>query len=164
MRRIVDGFVLCVAVALYSSSGTAAETFTPYTPEQVPQNVTDLWKDYDARQEPLNVRVVKEWKADGVVTRYVTFTVGTFQGSDARIAAYYSFPDGGGKHAAFVWSHGGGQRAERGRGIYFATQGFATIDINWTPPGATTASQLRGRCCFGKSASRDSIKYHYYKY
>ncbi|HAY79484.1 MAG TPA: hypothetical protein DCY79_06735 [Planctomycetaceae bacterium] len=66
MRRIVDGFVLCVAVALYSSSGTAAETFTPYTPEQVPQNVTDLWKDYDT-----------------------------------RIAAYYSFPDGGGKSHGF---------------------------------------------------------------
>jgi len=66
------------------------------------------------------------------VTRYVTFKVGTFKGADARIAAYYSFPDNEKqKNAAFVWSHGGGQRADRGRGVYFAKQGFATVDINW---------------------------------
>ena len=110
----------------------AADTFTPYRKaDDVPRNVVDLWEDYDARKEGLEVRIVKEWKADGVVTRYVTFKVGTFKGSDARIAAYYSFPDNGRKHAAFVWSHGGGQRADRNRGIYFAKQGFATVDINW---------------------------------
>jgi len=109
----------------------AAETFPPYKADQVPQNVAELWKDYDARQESLDIKVVKEWKEDGVVTRYVTFKVGTFKGAEARIAAYYSFPVGDSKHAAFVWSHGGGQRADRKRGIYFAKQGFATIDINW---------------------------------
>ena len=127
----------CIAVfwlgmAVVTLSTQAAETFTTYEPGSVPQNVIDLWKDYDACKEPLDVTVVKEWKADGVVTRYVTFNVGSFKGANARIAAYYSFPDNGKqKNAAFVWSHGGGQRAERGRGIYFAKQGFATVDINW---------------------------------
>ncbi|MFP6765397.1 MAG: hypothetical protein VB858_17350, partial [Planctomycetaceae bacterium] len=89
----------------------AGETFRPYQlGGDVPRNVVDLWKGYDARIESLDVQVVKEWKADGVVTRYVMFRVGTFKGADARIAAYYSFPDNGGKNAAFVWSHGGGQR------------------------------------------------------
>ncbi len=109
----------------------ARETFTPYRADEVPRTATDLWKDYDARKEPLNIQVVREWKSDGVVTRYLTFTVGTFKGAEARIAAYYSFPDNGKRNAAFVWSHGGGQRAEKNRGIYFARQGFATIDINW---------------------------------
>jgi dienelactone hydrolase len=110
----------------------AGETFTPYrNAAEVPRNVVDLWKDYDARKEALDVKVVKEWKGEGVVTRYVTFKVGTFKGTDARIAAYYSFPAKGRKHAAFVWSHGGGQRATRSRGMYFAKQGFATVDINW---------------------------------
>ena len=118
---------LCVS----SASVSAAETFPPYKANQVPQNVVELWKDYDARREPLDIKVVKEWKEDGVVTRYVTFKVGTFKGVEARVAAYYSFPEGDSKHAAFVWSHGGGQRAERKRGVYFAQQGFATIDINW---------------------------------
>jgi len=117
---------------LFGLSLCAGETFRPYQHAgEVPQNVTDLWKDYDARKEPLDIQVVREWKADGVVTRYVTFKVGTFKGADARIAAYYAFPANGKKNAAFAWSHGGGQRAERGRGVYFAKQGFATIDINW---------------------------------
>jgi dienelactone hydrolase len=123
---------LWIGLALLISETQASDTFTPYKAGEIPQNVTDLWKDYDARIEPLDIEVVKEWKLDGVVTRYVTFKVGTFKGADARIAAYYSFPDNGKqKNAAFVWSHGGGQRADRGRGIYFAKQGFATVDINW---------------------------------
>lgn len=110
----------------------AAETFTPYQTEaEVPRSVADLWRTYDARKESLDIRVVKEWRTEGVVTRYVTFKVGTFKGADARIAAYYSFPDNGRRNPAFVWSHGGGQRAERNRGVYFARQGFATVDINW---------------------------------
>ncbi|MGY8769044.1 MAG: alpha/beta hydrolase family protein [Pirellulales bacterium] len=123
--------LLWIVLGMLVSTAHAVETFTPHKAGEVPQNVTDLWKDYDARKESLDVQVIKEWKKDGVVTQYVTFKVGTFKGTDARIAAYYSFPENGKKNAAFVWSHGGGQRAEKGRGIYFAKQGFATIDINW---------------------------------
>ena len=122
---------LCLSVVVLLSTAQAVDTFTPYKAGEVPQTATGLWKNYDATREPLDVQVVKEWKEDGVITRYVTFKVGTFRGAEARIAAYYSFPNNGQKNAAFVWSHGGGQRAERGRGIYFAKQGFATIDINW---------------------------------
>ena len=123
---------LILLLNLLGLSLSAEETFTPYQhAREVPGNVIDLWKGYDARKEPLDVRIVREWKTEGVVTRYVTFKVGTFKGADSRIAAYYSFPDNGRKHAAFIWSHGGGQRAERSRGVYFARQGFATVDINW---------------------------------
>ncbi|WDI41980.1 alpha/beta hydrolase family protein [Bremerella sp. P1] len=127
----ISSLVLCIGLTGLFQSALAEDTFPPYQASDVPQTVADLWKDYDARHEPLDVKVIKEWKFDGVVTRYVTFKVGTFKGVDARIAAYYSFPDNGKKNAAFVWSHGGGQRAERSRGIYFAKQGFATVDINW---------------------------------
>lgn len=120
-------FVNLLGLSLYGT-----ETFEPYTtPDDVPQTAVELWDDYDARAEPLDVKVIKEWKTDGIVTRYVTFRVGTFKGTESRIAAYYSFPDNQKKNAAFVWSHGGGQRAERNRGRYFASQGFATVDINW---------------------------------
>ena len=123
---------IALILNLLAFSLQAGETFAPYeTSGEVPRNVVDLWKGYDARKESLDVRVIKEWKAEGVVTRYVTFKVGTFKGGESRIAAYYSFPDNGRKNAAFVWSHGGGQRAERNRGVYFARQGFATLDINW---------------------------------
>jgi hypothetical protein len=123
---------LALILNLIGLSLHAGETFTPYRATgEVPRTVVDLWKDYDARKEPLDEQIVKEWKTPGVVTRYVTFKVGTFKGADSRIAAYYSFPDNGQRNAAFVWSHGGGQRAQRSRGEYFARQGFATVDINW---------------------------------
>jgi dienelactone hydrolase len=122
---------LSVLTLVHCAASAGAETFTPYAPGAVPQTVTDLWKDYDARKEPLDIEVVKEWQADGVVSRYVLFTVGIFKGTPARMAAYYTFPDDGQKHPAFVWSHGGGQRAERSRGVSFARQGYATVDINW---------------------------------
>ena len=131
MNRVIQFCCAMIISLALATTVFATETFPPYKANQVPQNVIDLWEDYDARREPLEIKVVKEWKEDGVVTRYVTFKVGTFKGSAARLAAYYCFPVGGSKHAAFVWSHGGGQRADRNRGIYFAKQGFATIDINW---------------------------------
>ena len=123
-----------LAIALVLSVGgriAAADTFQPYSIETVPQNVLDLWNGIDARKEPLKTRVVKEWEQDGIVCRYITFHVGTFLGSPSRIAAFYTFPKGMKQGPAFVWAHGGGQRAERERGVYFAKQGYATIDINW---------------------------------
>ena len=123
---------LVLLLNLIGYSVWAGDTFTPYRAnKEVPRNVVDLWEAYDARLEPLEVRWIREWKSKGVITRYLTFKVGTFKGVDARIAAYYSFPEKGRRQAAFGWRHGGGQRAERRRGIYFAEQGFATVDINW---------------------------------
>lgn len=127
MRRFLLCILLSTGVTL-----SGADTFTPYTKsDQVPQSAAELWDRYDATAEPLEVKVHYEWKKDGVVSRLITFKVGTFKGADARIAAYYCFPENGKQNPAFVWSHGGGQCAERRRGHYFATQGFATIDINW---------------------------------
>jgi dienelactone hydrolase len=125
---------LCIA-GIAASSFTAfsqADSLTPYKDaSEVPQSAADLWKDYDPRKEDLDVRILKEWKKDGIVTRLVSFKVGTFKGTDSRLTAYYCFPENGRKNPAFVWSHGGGQRADRTRGEYYASQGFATLDINW---------------------------------
>lgn len=123
--------LLITILGVLASLVHAADTFTPYSEGSVPQNVVDLWKDVDARKEALETEIVQEWKEDGIVTRYVVFKVGTFKGADARVAALYTFPAGMTKGPAFVWAHGGGQRAERERGTYFAKQGYATLDINW---------------------------------
>ena len=124
-------FLLISSLLISSLCLSAKDTFTPYTADNVPQNVTDLWKDYDARKENLDIQIIKEWQEEGVVVRYVTFKVGTFKGVDSRIAAYYCFPKGGSQLPAFVWSHGGGQKADKTRGVYFAKRGYATVDINW---------------------------------
>ena len=130
MLRSIDLFsffsIFCV-LAL-----PAKDTFSPYTrADEVPQSAIALWKSYDSKVEPLEIKVHHEWKEGGVISRLVSFKVGTFKGVGARIAAYYCFPENGKKNPAFVWSHGGGQRADRRRGHYYASQGFATIDINW---------------------------------
>ena len=110
----------------------AADSLSPYTTEaEVPDNVIDLWKDVDFRKDALDTEVVKEWNEDGVVFRYVRFTVGTFKGEVSRIAAFYTFPEGAENVPAVVWAHGGGQRAELARGKHFAKHGYAMVDINW---------------------------------
>ncbi|MDD7983990.1 dienelactone hydrolase family protein [Lentisphaera marina] len=124
-------FLFTLMTISFCLSALAQDTFTPYQAGEVPNNVLDLWKDYDPRKEALETKIIKEWQEDGVVARYITFKVGTFKGQDARIAAYYCFPKNGQKNPAFVWSHGGGQRADKTRGIYFAKCGFASVDINW---------------------------------
>lgn len=132
MIRTPVSFLFFLALSQTLFSQNSGESLPAYTsPEQIPQNALALWSDYDPRTEALAVETHDEWKKDGVVSRLVTFRVGTFKGAESRIAAYYCFPEREGRHPAFVWSHGGGQRADRNRGHYFATQGFATIDINW---------------------------------
>ena len=118
------------ALVMVGTGLKAEDTFEPYATD-VPVSAVALWEDYDPRHEPLNIEVVQEWENDGVVTRYVTFTVGTFKGKESRIAGYYCLPAGKTMLPAFVWAHGGGQRADRRRGEYFARQGYASIDINW---------------------------------
>ena len=55
------------------------DSFVAYkNADEVPQTAMALWANYDPASEPLNIRVVKEWTSDKVVTRYITFTVGTF--------------------------------------------------------------------------------------
>lgn len=123
--------VLSALCAFAVQSLHATDSLTPYTADNVPQNVIALWQDVDFRKDSLDVEVIKEWREEGIVCRYVIFKVGTFKDADARCAAFYTFPEGMKKGPAFVWVHGGGQRADRERGTYFAKQGFATIDINW---------------------------------
>lgn len=129
---VTAAFMIASLVANSFSDASQGDSLRPYAESsEVPQTAIDLWKDYDPRKEDLEVKVHHEWKQDGVVSRLISFKVGTFKGSDARVAAYYCFPENGKKNPAFVWAHGGGQRADRSRGHYFATQGFATVDINW---------------------------------
>lgn len=120
-----------ICFALVSGIAFGTDTFVPYSADNVPDNVIDLWKDVDLRKDALETNIVKEWVEEGVVCRYVTFKVGTFKGVDSRIAAFYTFPKGAKDAPAFVWAHGGGQCSKLKRGLYFAKHGYAMVDINW---------------------------------
>lgn len=121
-------------VALVSPGVRGADTFTPFTAEAgVPQTAIELWEPLEQRlrAEALEVEVLEEWQEDAVTCRLICFNVCTVKGVASRVAAFYTFPTGGTQLPAFVWAHGGGQVADRARGIYFARHGYASIDINW---------------------------------
>ena len=125
-------FITLLFLAFVSSVSHAADSVVAYTSDaEVPDNVVDLWKDVDFRKDPLDTEIVKEWTEDGVVCRYVIYTVGTFKGEKSRMAAFYTFPKGAKNAPAIVWAHGGGQRADLAHGKYVAKHGYAMIDYNW---------------------------------
>lgn len=99
---------------------------------QPPQTVAELWADFDPRKEPLEVEVIREWKEDGGVYRYVRYRIGTFKGNPARMAAFYGFPDGAkGKLPAVMHMHGGGQRAFLEEVKTYVGRGYAALSVNW---------------------------------
>ena len=92
----------------FSLSLLGKDTLVPISDsEKLPKSAMQLWGNYDPHAEPLDVKIIKEWKTDEVTTRYLTYKVGRFKGTDSRVAAYYSYPNKPGKHPAFVWTHGG---------------------------------------------------------
>ena len=113
---------------------------------QVPQNVDELWGDYDPRSEALQVDVVGEWKEADNTYRLIVYTVGTFKGTRVRMAAYYGFPQNPKKVPAVLHLHGGGQRAFLHEVEAYVKRGYACISINWggkelvehNPEGANT--------------------------
>ena len=84
------------------------DSFPPLKGKEPPQNFEELWEGYDPSREPLEVQVVHEWKNEGITTRMLTYSVGTFKGTCSQMGAYYSFPDG-----AFRKSSGDSANARR---------------------------------------------------
>ena len=54
---------------------------------KAPATVTELWADFDLRNEAIDAKIVREWEKDGIVYRYVTFHIGTFKDKPARMGA-----------------------------------------------------------------------------
>ena len=80
-----------ILLLCFVSHLSAKDTFTPISdPAKLPKSVLELWQGYDARSEDLEVKIIKEWKTEEVTTRYLTYKVGQFKGTDSRVAAYYS--------------------------------------------------------------------------
>ena len=66
--------LLCLSICvLFSDRALAAES----------------WAGYDSTKEPLEVKVVREWKDKGITCRYLTYTIGTFKGQKSKMAAFY---------------------------------------------------------------------------
>ncbi len=124
-------FSLLVCTNALLSTAIQAETLPPLVNGRVPANLDELWADFDPRQEPLEVEVLKEWEQDGAVCRLVRFQVGVFKGAPAKVAAFYAFPQGGQKLPALLSIHGGGQSAGFDSVLKDTVRGYASMSINW---------------------------------
>ncbi len=98
---------------------------------KAPATVRELWADFDPRKDELDAKVVRQWEKDGIVYRYVTFHIGTFKGTPARMAAFFAFPKGAKKLPGLLHIHGGGQRAFLNEVEFYAKRGYACLSINW---------------------------------
>ncbi|MGC6448061.1 MAG: alpha/beta hydrolase family protein [Rubripirellula sp.] len=96
-----------------------------------PKTVEELWANYDPRSEPLDVKVVRQWEDQGLTLSYVTFSIGSFRGEEATMAAFFGYPKGGANLPAVMHMHGGGQRAFLQVVKRYAERGYATLSINW---------------------------------
>jgi len=103
----------------------------PVIADDIPKTVKELFADFDPRNEPLDAKVVREWENDGIAYRYVTFHIGNFKGTPARMAAFYAFPKGALKLPGLLHLHGGGQRAFLHEVEFYAKRGYACLSINW---------------------------------
>ena len=123
--------VFCPLTAGAQSRGKEPQNTLRPLEGKAPQNVEELYADFDPRREPLETQTVREWRKDGIQYRYVVYTVGTFRGRKARMAAFYGFPEGGERLPALLHLHGGGQRAFVKEVKRFAGRGYACLSINW---------------------------------
>lgn len=120
-----------IALTSLTLTVSATDSLLPLKDGKAPTNLAELWGDYDPGKEPLETQVVREWKEGETTYRYVVFTIGTFKGKPARLAAFYAFPKSGTKLPAILQIHGGGQRASVESVTHCAQNGYAGLSINW---------------------------------
>jgi dienelactone hydrolase len=126
-------FLRAVPAALLAGSVSVPRAFCD---ETSPQSVRELWADFDPRREPLEIEILREWKADGGVFRHVRYLVGKFKGRPARMTAIYGFPDGAkNKLPAVMHIHGGGQRGSLNEVKFLVARGYAALSVNWGGSG-----------------------------
>ncbi|MDG1354944.1 MAG: acetylxylan esterase, partial [Opitutales bacterium] len=132
----VKHFSLYFLSAILGANVFAKNSLPSIEKGEVPQNVEELWANYDPRAEPLDVQIIREWdevyEGKEIKAQMLTFTVGTFKNQVSRISAYYSYPkDMKEKVPGLVQVHGGGQRANKHMVEVDAANGYASISLNW---------------------------------
>ncbi|WP_158850516.1 alpha/beta hydrolase family protein [Algibacter sp. L1A34] len=124
--------LLFVMSSILTSQNQENDTFSTITDaKDVPQNFHELWSHYDARKEPLDTEILKEWEEDEVIFKVLRYRVGVFKGKKAMVAAIYGYPKNGSNLPGLVQIHGGGQYADYRVVLTNAKRGYATISISW---------------------------------
>ena len=119
--------------AAFTASWTrlVAETLPALKDGKIPQDLNQLWGEFDPRKEPLEVEITKEWEQEGVTCRTLRYKVGVFKGKPARVAAFYAIPKEAKALPALMHIHGGGQSASLSTVVTDAKRGYASLSLNW---------------------------------
>lgn len=131
IKKIIIKLLFIIPCVLVSQNQEENTFKTITNVSEVPQNFEELWKDYDARKEPLDVEILHEWEEDGVVFKVLRYRVGVFKGKKAMVAAIYGYPKNASNVPGLLQIHGGGQYADYRAVLTNAKRGYATISISW---------------------------------
>lgn len=141
-------------LAVWHIASLRADSLPALAGSAVPQNLTELWGEYDPRKEALEVEVTKEWEQDGVVCRVVRYRIGVFKGRPAIMAAFYAFPKGAQHLPGILQLHGGGQSASLAAVMTNAKLGYASLSLNW---GGNKMSLADGKAYDGPNTDWGSL-------
>ena len=131
LKNYLICLVLAVSGVMCQSLRAEGESLPPLRNDVAPQTVEQLWTGYDAREEPLEIEILREWEEDDVLLRIVRYRIGVFKGKEATMAAVYGYPRKGKDLSGLVQIHGGGQYADHRAVLANAKRGYATISIAW---------------------------------
>lgn len=121
--RVRHHLLLCIVLCQLAPEAARAAP--------VPQSVEELWASFDPRRDPLEAEVADHWTEGNGEYRVVVYTIGTFKGVKARMAAYYGAPKGRSRVPGLLHMHGGGQRAFLDVVRYYVGRGYACLSVNW---------------------------------
>jgi hypothetical protein len=130
-RGAVPLLVVVAAILVSGSPCAAEETFPPLGAASPPATLDALWAPFDPRREPLEAEVLDAWEEDDAAFQLVRFTVGTFKGGPAKVAAFCGVPKAARGLPAILHIHGGGQSAQLDVVRTDVAHGYASLSLNW---------------------------------
>lgn len=103
-------------------------------PKDLPQTLTEMWKDYDLnfdKNNPLEAKIHKTWEtSDNIVVNWVQLTMGTFQGQKSIVCGFWAYPKGAQNLPAIMNTNGGPQTGGESSALFYARLGYACFNPN----------------------------------
>jgi hypothetical protein len=130
-RGAVPLLVVVAALLVSGAPCAAEETFPPLGDARPPATLDALWAPFDPRREPLETEVLDAWEEDDAAFQLIRFTVGTFKGAPAKVAAFFGAPKSARGLPAILHIHGGGQSASMEVVRTDVAHGYASLSLNW---------------------------------
>lgn len=136
-------------LVIFSFQLSAKDSLPKMTADSLPKDIPSLYSQFDSEKEPLEMKVLHEYKQKHITIKMISYVVGVFKGKKVLMGAYLAYPtDTKNKVPGIVQIHGGGQRAMAEYAYGVAQNGYAVLATNWG--GRLMEHQEKGRPAEGK--------------